>query len=259
MQIEALEKENTSLGRSANKLQEINRNKDKFFSIISHDLRGPLNSLTGLLQILMKYAESFSKEELKDFGRNMNKSVDNLMELLNNLFKWSQSQSGLVEYRPKVLSVSALIHKTADLMETIAQDKNISIYIDVDPYMQVKADADMLSFIIRNLLSNAIKFTQRGGSITVSSRIKNNQAQICVIDSGVGMSKEVMAQLFKIDACLTNNGTENEMGTGLGLILCKEFIQKNGGKIEVESELNKGSIFRLGLPVIYQEEAVAVN
>lgn len=257
MQIKALEKGKTRLQLSSNKLKEINRNKDKFFSIISHDLRGPLNSLTGLLQILMKYAESFSKDELKEFGQNMDRSVSNLIELLDNLLKWSQSQSGMIEYRPKVITLSTLIHKTALLSEGTARDKNISLHLDIDPAIQVKGDADMISFIIRNLVSNAIKFTSRGGSVHITSSIMNDEAEIAVTDTGTGMSKEVLNKLFKIDSCHTSNGTENEIGTGLGLILCKEFIQKNSGKMEIESELNKGTAFRFRLPAIQQEvEAV---
>jgi signal transduction histidine kinase len=257
MQIKALKASNNRLEISRNELQEINRNKDKFFSIISHDFRGPLNSLTALLQILMKYAESFSKEELKDFGRNMNKSVHNLLDLLDNLFKWSQSQSRQITYRPQIFTLAEQVYKTISLLEPIAQHKNITILPEVDPYTKVHADIQMINFVLRNLLSNAIKFTHKGGLIQVTSMYTGHAVEIAVSDNGVGMSSKVMEKLFKINTCFTSNGTENEMGTGLGLILCQEFVQKNGGSIQVESELNKGTTFRFSVPVVYEEEEVA--
>ncbi|QHT70529.1 HAMP domain-containing histidine kinase [Rhodocytophaga rosea] len=256
VQIKALKKANDRLEISRNELQEINRNKDKFISIISHDFRGPLNSLTALLQILMKYAESFSKDELKDFGRNMDKSVHNLLDLLENLFKWSQSQSKQIEHRPEVFVLAELIYKTVNLLEPTAHNKNILIQVEVDPIIKVNADKHMMSFILRNLLSNAIKFTHKGGVVRITSQTKNNEVEIAVSDNGVGISKEVLSKLFRINTCFTSNGTENEMGTGLGLILCQEFVQKNGGIIQVESELKQGTTFRFCVPLVYEEVEV---
>lgn len=257
-QISGLEQTIEKLTASEKKLKEINKNKDRFFSIISHDLRGPLNSITGLLQILVKYVDSFSKEELKDFGRNMDKSVRNLLGLLDNLFQWSQTQNGSLEYRPQQINLYALVQKTVNLLESSAQNKNIEIIVDVDESLFVQADADMVSFTIRNLLSNAIKFTNKGGKVHIFSTIKNNNAELAVSDNGIGMSSAIMDKLFKIDACHTTNGTDNEMGTGLGLILCNEFIQKNGGKITVESEPNKGTEFRFTVPLVFADTAVSI-
>jgi signal transduction histidine kinase len=258
MQFKALKVSNDRLEGSRNELQEINRNKDKFFSIISHDFRGPLNSLTALLQILMKYAESFSKDELKDFGRNMNKSVHNLLDLLDNLLKWSQSQSKQIEHRPQGFILVDLVNKTINLLEPTAQNKNIYIQAEVDPDTKVYADVHMLSFVFRNLLSNAIKFTHRGGIVQIVSQNIDNMVEINVRDNGVGISKEILSKLFKINTCFTSNGTDNEIGTGLGLILCQEFVQKNGGKIQVESEINKGTTFRFSVPMVFEEMEVEV-
>lgn len=258
MQIKALKDSNHQLEISRNELQEINRNKDKFFSIIAHDFRGPLNSLTALLQILMKYAESFSKEELKDFGQNMTKSVHNLIDLLDNLLKWSQSQSRQVSYHPQIFPLAEQVHKTISLLEPIASHKNIGILAEVEPCTMVYADIHMINFILRNLLSNAIKFTKKGGLIHLYTRYTDDAVEIALNDNGIGMSTEVMEKLFKINTCFTSNGTENEIGTGLGLILSQEFVQKNGGEIRVESELNKGTTFRFSLPVIREAMEVEI-
>jgi signal transduction histidine kinase len=244
---------------SQEKLKNINFTKDKFFSIIAHDLKGPLNSLTGLLQLLIKYADSFSKEELKDFGKNMSKSVNNLLDLLENLLHWSQSQSGMMEYCPEELNIQEIISKTVNLLSPSAENKNIRIDIQVNEGIVVFADRNMISFALRNLLSNAIKFTNKEGRVSVFSSFKEGLAEIAIADTGVGMSAEDVQKLFRIDKCYTTNGTANEIGTGLGLILCNEFIEKNKGSIQVESELGKGSVFRFYLPMVTANERIPVE
>jgi signal transduction histidine kinase len=256
--ISRLQDTNQQVKLSEEKLKNSNTTKDKFFSIIAHDLKGPLNSLTGLLQLLIKYADSFSKEELKDFGKNMNKSVNNLLDLLENLFQWSQAQSGTIEYCPEEINLHELVSKTVNLLEPAANNKNISIAVFIDEGTFVFADRNMISFAIRNLISNAIKFTRNGGKVSVITSVTEEMAEIAVADTGIGMSEQEIENLFRIDRCYTTNGTANEIGTGLGLILCNEFIEKNRGKITVESELDKGSVFRFYLPVVIASEQMPV-
>lgn len=244
-----LQKNNDKLAASETNLQESNRTKDRFFSIISHDLKGPLNSLTGLLQILVKYVDSFSKEELKEFAGNMDKSVRNLLDLLNNLLQWSKAQSGNIEYRPKKADLQKVVTETIDVLSGLASNKGIELKAHIPVGLLIYADVDMLSFTLRNLIFNAIKFTHKGGKVQVEATNKSEMMEIAVIDNGIGISNHDMAKLFKIDTYHTTNGTANEMGTGLGLILCREFVEKNGGKIFVESEVNKGTTFKFTVPI----------
>jgi signal transduction histidine kinase len=258
LKISRLRENNQQLTFTEEELKNNNTTKDKFFSIIAHDLRGPLNSLTGLLQLLVKYADSFSKEELKDFSKNMDKSVNNLLDLLDNLFHWSQAQSGKIEYCPEEINLPELVNKTVSLLEPAATNKDINITVDISKGIVVFADKNMISFTIRNLISNAIKFTRPGGSVKIYTGLKDNEVEIAVADTGIGMSEQEVGKLFRIDKCYTTNGTANEIGTGLGLILCNEFIEKNKGKIFVESLQNKGSVFRFYLPVIAAGEQLPI-
>ncbi|MDO1448697.1 HAMP domain-containing sensor histidine kinase [Rhodocytophaga aerolata] len=254
-----LQTEYNQLKIAEEKLKNTNFTKDKFFSIIAHDLKGPLNSLTGLLQLLIKYADSFSKDELKDFGRNMNKSVNNLLDLLENLLHWSQSQSGMMEYSPEEINLHEVITKTVSLLTPAAENKDIRLTSQINNDLAVFADRNMISFTLRNILSNAIKFTNKGGSVSIVATLRDGQAEISIQDTGIGMSADDLEKLFRIDKCYTTNGTSNEIGTGLGLILCNEFIVKNKGRITVESEVNKGSVFRFVLPVVTTNERIPVE
>lgn len=249
-EVDKIKGQNKTLFDSQEQLKEVNTTKDKFFSIISHDLRGPLNSITGLLQILIGYADSFSKAELQDFAKSMDKSVRNLLDLLGNLLRWSQTQTGNIEYRPQVIELHKVAYETANLLEMAAANKKIDVSINIDKELKAYADSDMLSFVLRNLIHNAIKFTYAGGQVQIYSKIIENQIEVAVSDSGIGMSKQEINKLFKIDTCYTTSGTAKEIGTGLGLILCNEFIEKNGGLISVESELKKGTTFRFTLPLV---------
>jgi signal transduction histidine kinase len=164
----------------------------------------------------------------------------------------------MLEYRPQSIQLGKMVQKTVNILNVTADSKEIEVNVDIDESIFVYADADMLSFTLRNLISNAIKFTNKGGQICVYSSIENDKVEIAVSDNGIGMSNNILEKLFKIDTCHTTNGTDNEMGTGLGLILCNEFIIRNGGKIVVESEVNKGSTFRFSLPVIYADLMVNI-
>lgn len=229
-------------------LQQLNATKDKFFSIISHDLKGPLNSLTSFSGLLINYFDSLSKEEIQTLAKDLDKSLKNLFALLENLLEWSRSQTGAIEFKPEAFNLAELVQENIDLLSAQAGTKEITLrYADPQPVM-VMAHKNSVTTVIRNLISNAIKFTPKGGTITVSATKSSEEALISVADSGVGMSKEVIDKIFRIDAKHSTKGTADEKGTGLGLVLCKDFVEKNNGSIGVQSEEGKGSTFYFTLP-----------
>jgi signal transduction histidine kinase len=240
-------------------LQELNATKDKFFSIISHDLKGPLNSLTSFSGLLINHTDSLSKDEIQLLAKDLDKSVKNLFNLLENLLEWSRSQTGNIEFKQERFDVASLLELNKQLLETQAQTKNITIVNENTRTLPVNVHKHSVNTVIRNLISNAIKFTPQGGKIVLSAKSSNNSLQISIADNGVGMSKEIMAKLFRIDTKITTKGTSDEKGTGLGLILCKDFIEKNGGKIWVESEVGKGSVFHFTLPALAHAEENLVS
>lgn len=229
-------------------LQQLNTTKDKFFSIISHDLKGPLNSLTSFSGLLINYFDSLSKEEIQTLAKDLDKSLKNLFALLENLLEWSRSQTGAIEFKPEPFDLTEVIIQNIDLLTAQAGTKEINlIYSEAQP-IHVKAHKNSVNTVIRNLISNAIKFTPKGGTITVTAKPSNEEALISIADTGVGMSQEVINKLFRIDTKHSTKGTADEKGTGLGLVLCKDFVEKNNGSIGVHSEENKGSTFYFTLP-----------
>jgi signal transduction histidine kinase len=229
-------------------LQDLNATKDKFFSIISHDLKGPLNSLTSFSGLLINHTDSLSKDEIKMLAKDLDKSLKNLFALLENLLEWSRSQTGKIEFKPEAFDVTALLAENTELLKAQAQNKNIVLENAYISEQSVFAHKHSINTVVRNLISNAIKFTPAGGMIKVDLQPKADSVTVTIADNGVGMSKEVMNKLFRIDTKHTTKGTAEEKGTGLGLILCKEFVEKNGGRIWVESEEGKGSVFCFTVP-----------
>ena len=244
-----LVKLNLQLEESELKLQELNANKDKFFSIISHDLKNPFSTLLGYTEMLFQEFDDMDNEELKSGISSIYKAAKSTYELLSALLDWSRVQSGRMDFEPIGFSIYDTVNDLSQLNELSAAKKKISIINNVENDIKVFADPNMISTIIRNLITNALKFTQPDGSITISSNILNDLAVICVEDTGLGMNKEALEKLFRIDIHFTTNGTNNEKGTGLGLILCKDLIEKNKGKIWVESEPNIGSKFFISIPL----------
>ncbi len=242
----SLQKEEIELHRE--NLKALNASKDKFFSIIAHDLRNPIAGFLNLTEILTTNFDVFTETESKDFIDVMNQASKQLYNLLENLLQWSRTQTGSISYEPKFVSVRKMIDETIDTLMINIEDKNLRVHLGVDEKTLVFVDENMISTVIRNLLSNAIKFTHPDGQIIIRCKNKENNVEISVVDNGVGIRKEDQEKLFKIDQHLTTQGTSEEKGSGLGLILCKEFIEKNGGEIKVESELNKGSSFIFTLP-----------
>lgn len=231
-------------------LQKLNAEKDKFFSIIAHDLRSPFSGFLGLTEVMAENTEIFSQAELADFSRSLNESAKHLSQLLENLLEWSQMQKGSINYTPNELSLSAIISENMEQINQRAIQKGITIRSEVLENQKVFADERMINTILRNLLSNAVKFTRSGGEVTIGSKVINNdRIEISVQDTGIGIPEVNVAKLFKLDEKVSTIGTDNESSTGLGLLLCKEFVEKHAGKIWVESELGKGSTFSFSLPL----------
>ncbi len=247
-QNEALAFSNEELSVSQAKLKEFNETKDKFFSIISHDLKSPLNSLQGFMQLLTLQSDSLTTQELVHLAKGLSHSIDNLSALLDNLLGWSMSQMGKIEQRPTKVNLCSVVEENISLLEINAQAKNIQVQSFVEDDIHIYADFDMTSFVIRNLLSNAIKFTKNDGRITISSMAFDKYIHLCVIDNGIGIAPNDLEKLFKIGEHFSTQGTAKEKGTGLGLILCKEFAEKNNGKLLIESVLQKGTKITVVLP-----------
>lgn len=229
-------------------LQELNATKDKFFSIISHDVKGPLNSLTSFSGMLVNHFDALSKEEIQMLAQDSDKSLKNLFAMLENLLEWARSQTGNISLKPEPLNLHDLLIENKSLLEPQAANKRITILHEVSEPVMVNADRNSITTVIRNLLSNAIKFTPAGGLVTLEAHASKGEARVSIRDTGVGMRKEIVDKLFRIDTKHSTKGTANEKGTGLGLILCKEFVEKNSGKISVTSEEGKGSVFYFTLP-----------
>jgi signal transduction histidine kinase len=228
-------------------LSELIALKDKFFSIIAHDLRAPFSGFLGLTEVLSEQYNALSLEEIRDFGYSLKESALNLYKLLENLLEWSWIQRHAMLFNPNNQNASEIIDQNIDLLSQIAKDKSINLIKSYYPNIDLFFDSEMLNTILRNLISNAIKFTPMGGIVEVGIKqvFINMQYETCffVKDFGVGMSQEKIENLFKLAKQITSLGTNNEKGSGLGLILCKEFVEKHGGKIWVESEVDKGSTF----------------
>jgi signal transduction histidine kinase len=230
------------------KLRELNATKDKFFSIISHDLKSPFSSVIGFSKLLMEQIKNKDIEGIEKHANFVLKSSNKAMDLLLNLMEWTRSQTGRMEFKPVYFDLVLSINKIILLYVDIAGQKSITIKHILPQKASVYADNAMISTVLRNLISNAVKFTMPGGEIIVSAMEKQNEIIFSVSDNGVGISEKSIKKLFRIDQSYSTAGTKEETGTGLGLILCKEFVEKHNGKIWVESEEKKGSTFYFTLP-----------
>lgn len=231
-------------------LKEANAAKDKLFAIIAHDLRGPSGSLTSFLEFLNESFNDYSPEELKKILLSLYKSADDVHTLLENLLGWARSQLNKIEYRPTELQLSDVIQSSIKGLKQLAEEKQIEINIELSDDIYIKADLNMIQTVVRNLVSNAIKFTKRGGWIIVRAEVSGkNAVSISIADNGVGIEKSSLAGVFDISNTLHTSGTENERSTGLGLILVKEFVDRNKGSVAIESEKNKGTTVSFTLPL----------
>jgi signal transduction histidine kinase len=230
-------------------LKELNATKDKFFSIIAHDLKNPFNTLMGFTELLLDNLQDYSTEKLKEFIGILHETSRHSYALLENLLEWARIQTGRLQMSLEIISLRDLAEENINLLVTNASKKGIVLINNIQPSIQAYADKNMVNTVIRNLASNAIKYTPEKGSITLESRIAGKLAEISITDTGVGIKPENLSKLFRIDVTYTTKGTAQETGTGLGLILCREFINKNGGEIKAESEFGSGSTFRFTLPL----------
>ncbi len=231
------------------KLKELNETKDKFFSIIAHDLKNPFGAILSLSDMLYQNYDKYDDQKKKDLIRIISEGAKNTYDLLENLLTWSRSQKGDIKFNPQKILLNKLISDNIKLLSDMAVKKKISVSFDEpEEEIEIYADFNMLNFVIRNLLTNALKFTPQHGEIRFSVENKKKKVVFCIEDTGIGMNTEQLNGLFKIDQTYSGKGTDNETGTGLGLILCKDFIDFHKGKIRVQSELGKGSEFCVELP-----------
>jgi len=230
-------------------LEEANRTKDKFFSIIAHDLKNPFNTLMTYSGTLVKNYKKLDEEKLKRGLDSLYANSKRGYNLLVDLLTWARTQSGNIELNFDTIDIHEIAEDTVALLKERAKDKSIKLFSEVDKNITAYADKNMVNTVIRNLMTNAVKFTSEGGEIKVSAKEKDEMIQLTVSDTGMGISEENINKLFRIDTFYRTLGTDNERGTGLGLILCQEFVEKLGGKIWVESELGKGSKFKFTLPI----------
>lgn len=245
--LRSLEKTTQKLIESNGELEKSNATKDKLFSVIAHDLRNPIGAINNLLEILAQDARKLTPAALDDFISILNKTSGNTYHLLENLLSWSKSNRNAIIPRPSLVPLSLLVDESFHQVSLSAQSKKIGLQKNVPLDTQVWADPEMLKTILRNLLSNAIKFTHPGGTIQVESLQQFQEVKISVIDSGVGMDEKTLSGLFSIETTQVHNGTAHERGSGLGLVLCRDFADKNQGKLEVESTLGAGTRFILTL------------
>ncbi|HEX2866426.1 MAG TPA: PAS domain S-box protein [Ignavibacteriales bacterium] len=230
------------------KLRELNASKDKFFSIVAHDLRSPFSALLGFSEYMTNHIEELTPEEVKDFSFRIYKSLNSLLKLIENLLQWARIHTGKMEFSPGMFNLNELIMEILNIYNMNARRKNIEILCSMSESFDVYADKDMMDSVLRNLLSNAIKFTSSGGEIEIRIRRIEGYVEVSVHDTGVGISKDDMERMFRIDENMTREGTDKEKGTGLGLVLCREFVEMNKGTISVESEPGLGSTFRFTVP-----------
>jgi PAS domain S-box-containing protein len=232
----------------AGELKNLNAAKDKFFSIISHDLRSPFNALLGITEYLSQSYKDLNEEQIKNLVSDVYKTSQNVYNLILNLLEWSRLQLGKLEVQRSIINLADLGSEIINLYKENAKRKQIELVNNTTEEIFVFADKYMLNMILRNFVSNSIKFTHPGGRIEIKAIINGNNAEVSVLDNGIGISVENQRNLFRIDEQYRRDGTANEKGTGLGLILCKEFIEKNNGVLWVESEEGKGSRFSFTIP-----------
>ena len=232
-----------------NELQKANAEKDKFFSIIAHDLRGPISTFVGFTKLMVEDLPDLTIEKIQTFSLHMLKSATNLSRLLENLLQWSMMRQGFIVLDRKELKLLPIVDESIAMVIETAKKKGIEITNTVLDDIVVYADSNIIQIVIRNLISNAVKYTPRGGNVCLSAQaIGDKGVELSVQDSGIGMSRTMMDQLFLLDVRSNRKGTEGEPTTGLGLQLCKEYIEKHGGEIKVESEEGKGSKFSFTIP-----------
>jgi signal transduction histidine kinase len=250
-----LRKTQQTLINKSDELTKLNATKDKFFSIIAHDLKNPFNSIMGFANILSRKIDTLQKEQIKDHAEQIYDSSKSAYKLLENLLEWSRSQMGKISFAPENFNLYDLMDEVIVSIYSQATSKQVKIDIQVPQNFEMYGDRNMIATVLRNLVSNAIKFSHRKSKVLVSAnayalRVPETQPHtiVTITDFGLGISETLQKKLFNISEKTTTPGTEKEHGTGLGLLLCKEFIDKHNGYIDIESEIGKGSTFSVILP-----------
>ena len=237
------------ISKQNSKLFKLNNDKDLFITVLAHDLKSPFNSILGFLGLLENNIHINDINETKSQIKIINNSANHVYNLLESLLNWARMQSGKIPFLPQKLQLSSICNETIELLKANSISKNINLKYSVADNIFIFADKYMLSTILRNLVSNAIKFTNNGGEIKINAEIKNAIVMITISDNGIGISKEIINKLFDITQLYTSVGTQKEEGTGLGLVLCKDFVEKHSGRIWVESKLGIGSNFKFTMPI----------
>lgn len=244
-----LEKTLAQLNEANAELKKLNVDKDRFLSILAHDLKGSFSTLLGYSELLTENSRIYDIAKIEEQIIVISKTANNSYDLLEDILSWASAQSGKFPYSPKDLNIKDICNVVVESISSNAKIKNITVSFSSVKDILVLADINMLKTILRNLISNAIKFTNKGGHINVTYEEGDEYITIAVADNGVGMDQQTVAKLFDISQSHTTRGTESEKGTGLGLLLCKEFVEQHNGKIWVESELGKGSVFKFIIPI----------
>ncbi|KPL21479.1 MAG: hypothetical protein AMS23_09270 [Bacteroides sp. SM1_62] len=244
-----LEKANLKLQNSEKHLKELNSTKDKFFSIIGHDLRNPLNALLGFSELISGNSRDYTSEEIQRYSKIINEAAKNIHLLIENLLEWSRSQSGNIDYNPEQTELMPMVREIFKVFEIHADKKGVTLVSEIPQDIVVTADRNLLSTILRNLINNAVKFTPNGGQVRIFCEQNDSEITISIEDTGIGMSEKQLDNLFRLDSNVTMPGTSEEKGTGLGLILCKEFVDMHNGKIWAFSKPKEGSTFSFTLPL----------
>ena len=238
------------IGEYAKSLEILNATKNKFFSIISHDLRNPFAGMIGIIDLLKNNYKEFENERIEDLLGILYDSTKQTHSLLENLLIWSQCQTGRIKYEPRDIELKNMAENCTTIVKFQSQNKSITIVNNIPESMIIRGDSYQITTILLNLLTNAVKYTPKNGTITISAKAKDQHYEISIMDTGIGMKKELIEKLFRIEANIPSTpGTENEMGTGLGLILTKEFITKHGGTINVKSQPGKGTTISFTIPI----------
>jgi len=237
-----------NLAEKENRLKQLIETKNKFFSIIAHDLRSPFNSIIEFLEILLNQYEEFNDDERKTYLSLIEDDANRTLKLLDDLLEWSKVQTGTIPFQPQQQKLKPIIDYVSTNLDSVMFLKQLKLNMAIPDGLEIFADTKMLTTIFQNLISNAIKYSNPNGMITINAQSLNNQIEITIADNGIGMSADTKNKLFQSNQHVTNPGTSNEKGSGLGLILCKDFIEKHNGKIWVESELGEGSKFIFSLP-----------
>jgi signal transduction histidine kinase len=236
-----------AMKRSEQELRKTNKMKDKFFSIISHDLRSPFQGLIGMANILVE-DEDLTAEERKEFTLKLYESLKTQFHFIDDLLTWNRIQRGAIEFIPSADDLTTVLRETLELLANSIENKKLTVVLDTPDNVTLNFDRNMVATIIRNLITNAVKFTPHGGTIKIRIDNRPDTVEVSVQDTGIGIDNSDLKKLWDSEFHRSTKGTDGEDGTGLGLILCKEFVEKHGGLISAESEINMGSTFRFSIP-----------